>query len=125
MSISRFDDKKYNSDKNETIYNLWNQYSLKIKVFNLVKRLQRQDYIESLSYEKATREKISKLTLFQQSYCYHHSRISDNQLSHPVVMNLFPFSQELKNFVRLWINLGNYEETDVRSIINLKSFFFF
>jgi len=84
-----------------------------------MKRLQRQDYIENLSYEKATREKLSKLTLPQQSYCYHHGRISDNQLSHRIVDNLFPFLQEFKNFVRLWINQGNYEEQDVMLIINI------
>lgn len=125
MSISRFENRKYNSDKDETIYNLWNRYSLKIKVFNLMKRLQRQDYIENLSYEKATRKKVSKLTLSQQSYCYHHGRISDNQLSHLVVANFFPFLQEFKNFVRLWINQGNYEKSDVRSIISLEKIFFF
>ena len=79
-----------------------------------MKRLQRQEYIENLSYEKATREKVSKLTLSQQSYCYHNNRISDNQLGHRVVANLFPFLQEFKNFVRLWINQENYEESDVR-----------
>ncbi|GBC28203.2 uncharacterized protein OCT59_003902 [Rhizophagus irregularis] len=119
MSITRFENRKYNSDKDETIYNLWNQYSLKIKVFNLMKRLQRQDYIENLSYEKATRIKVSKLTLSQQSYCYHHGRISDNQLSHLVVANFFPFLQEFKNFVKLWINQGNYEKSDIVLFDNL------
>ncbi|RIA85786.1 P-loop containing nucleoside triphosphate hydrolase protein [Glomus cerebriforme] len=118
-SISRFDNGKYNNDKNEIIYNLWNQYSLKIKVFNLMKRLQRQDYIENLTYEKATREKVSKLTLSQQSYCYHHGRISKNQLSHLVIANLFPFLQEFKNFVRIWINQENCEESDVKLFNNV------
>ncbi|GES99488.1 midasin [Rhizophagus clarus] len=125
MLVSRFDNKKYDSDKNETIYNLWNQYSLKIKVFTLMKRLQRQDYIENLSYEKATREKVSKLTLSQQSYCYHHGRISDNQLSHLVVANFFPFLQEFKNFVRFWINQGNYDESDVVLFNNLLDYHVF
>jgi len=87
-----------------------------------MKRLQRQDYVENLSYKKAEREKVSNLTLFQQSYCYHNNRISDNQLSHLVVANLFPFLQELNKFIRLWINQGNYEEDDVRIFNNYEVF---
>ncbi|CAG8439564.1 5371_t:CDS:10 [Funneliformis mosseae] len=87
--------------------------SCQIKVFNLMKRLQRQDYVERFSYEKASREKVSKLTLSQQSYRYNHGNLSEEQLSNRVVANLFPFLQELKNFVRLWINRGNYEEIDI------------
>ncbi|CAI2169296.1 7876_t:CDS:10, partial [Funneliformis geosporum] len=112
-SISCLNHNKYNSDKNETICNLWNEYSINIKVFNLIKRLQRQDFVESFSYEKASREKVSKLTSSQQSYRYNHGNLSEDQLSHRVVANIFPFLQELKSFVRLWINRGNYEELDV------------
>ncbi|CAG8487914.1 37837_t:CDS:10, partial [Gigaspora margarita] len=85
--------------KTGPVYMLWKEYSSKIKAFSLLKHILRDEYVENMVCEQAMQQKVSNMTLAQQSYCYHQGRISESQLNNKIVGIIYPFLERSRQCI--------------------------
>ncbi|CAG8447499.1 16137_t:CDS:10 [Dentiscutata erythropus] len=90
--------------KTGPVYMLWKEYSSKIKEFSLLKHILRDEYVENMACEQAMQQKVSNMTLAQQSYCYHQGRISESQLSNKIIGIIYPFLEKSRQCILSCIN---------------------
>ncbi|CAG8546883.1 12320_t:CDS:10, partial [Dentiscutata heterogama] len=90
--------------KTGPVYMLWKEYSSKIKAFSLLKHILRDEYVENMACEQAMQQKVSNMTLAQQSYCYNQGRISESQLSNKIIGIIYPFLERSRQCILSCIN---------------------
>ncbi|ORY03799.1 P-loop containing nucleoside triphosphate hydrolase protein, partial [Basidiobolus meristosporus CBS 931.73] len=78
---------------------LWANYKISTEAFELLIRIKRIEHEEKALFSRAERIKISNLNLVQQSFCHDAGRLSESQLTNPVVAQLYPTVITLRQWV--------------------------
>ncbi|CAG8452138.1 711_t:CDS:10 [Ambispora gerdemannii] len=95
-------------ENNEIIRTLWNAYLIKIKEFELLTRVKRDEYIENVNYQQVARKKASRLSIVQQSYLYQIEKQqqqlpanynNNEKLEHPVMVAIYPFFERFRRLI--------------------------
>ncbi|KAK9767839.1 AAA ATPase midasin [Basidiobolus ranarum] len=87
------------SQSNESVSGLWANYKNSVDAFELLIRVKRIEYEENALFAKAERIKISNLNLVQQSFCHSIGRLSESQLTNPIVAQLYPTTATLRSWI--------------------------
>ncbi|KAI7867198.1 hypothetical protein BDF14DRAFT_761657 [Spinellus fusiger] len=78
------------------------------EAYRLFIRLCKQEHDSLAMQNTTTRLKAGNMSPLQQSFCLQMGRLSETQLSHPVVSKLFPFFEAIKNSFLTWVNEAYY-----------------
>ncbi|CAG8521267.1 1922_t:CDS:2, partial [Scutellospora calospora] len=124
QSFEAYASNSYDNSITDPAYLLWKEYSLKIETLSLLKHILRDEYVENMVYEQASQQKVSKMTLAQQSYCYHQGRISESQLNDKIVGIIYPFLERSKQCILSFLDreLNNDELPLLFDFLNQRSF---
>nr|CAG8526340.1 11509_t:CDS:10 [Entrophospora candida] len=109
----------HNYANSEMILNVWEEYSSNIKSLSLSKRVNQEEFLENIVYKNASKIKVSKMSLAEQSYCYNQGNIGETQICHKIISFIYPILQQLKNVVKSRIENGNCGELEISAINDL------
>lgn len=66
------------------------------------------EFLEQSVYHDAEKQRLGNLTIMQQSYCHQRGRLSDHQLTHPIVAFFYPLIVAIKTATLSWIKNRGY-----------------
>ncbi|CAG8485903.1 6023_t:CDS:10 [Diversispora eburnea] len=116
--FSGFNITSFKNDNIEKIRLLWNEYSMDIKTFSILKRLKRLEYFENYSYKNVSQLSVKKMTQAQQSYSYDKGLLYESQLSHHIVGNFYPLLHKSLQFVNDLIDFRKFSDLNDFEMIN-------
>ncbi|KAI8077783.1 P-loop containing nucleoside triphosphate hydrolase protein [Halteromyces radiatus] len=87
-----------------------------LNAIKLFIRLCKQKYAMMIIQNTSHKLKVASLTVIQQSYSLQEGRLSESQLLHPVVAELYPFFAHVNNTLLQWIDQG------INSIISIEQY---